>query len=219
MGCPGRRKAGKDQLVSSWRPHHIQAERLCCGRVSSGVARSRHNHESATIEDLLDKRRHDSALEIGSGFGRLTPVFGKFTDELISLEVNPAAIEMARLFYRDQTYVEGSVTSIPFGDDRFDLIISWTVLQHLPPDQFGSAANEIMRVLKPGGTLLLCEETRYPDMPTHSQTHTWHRTVDMYRRAFYLLDLLDDFFIEGLERIPEIQSPGRVMRFGAISTR
>jgi SAM-dependent methyltransferase len=45
----------------------------------------------------------------------------------------------------------GDALALPFPDNTFDRIIASEVLEHVPDDQ--QALNEILRVLKPGGTL------------------------------------------------------------------
>jgi SAM-dependent methyltransferase len=49
--------------------------------------------------------------------------------------------------------VVGSVLDLPFEDDTFDVILSQAVLEHVPDPQ--RAVDEMARVLKPGGTLLV----------------------------------------------------------------
>ena len=40
--------------------------------------------------------------------------------------------------------------NLPFDDDRFDIVYSWGVLHHTPDTN--KAVNEVLRVLRPGGT-------------------------------------------------------------------
>ena len=49
----------------------------------------------------------------------------------------------------------GSITSLPFGDQRFDLITSFDVLSHLPAGDEKHAVAEFVRVLRPGGWLVV----------------------------------------------------------------
>ena len=48
-----------------------------------------------------------------------------------------------------------SITSLPFGDDRFDLVTSFDVLSHLPVGEEKTALAEFVRVLRPGGWLIV----------------------------------------------------------------
>jgi SAM-dependent methyltransferase len=51
------------------------------------------------------------------------------------------------------TVQQGDLCALPFGDDRFDLVLATDVLEHLDDD--AAALAEIRRVLKPGGTALV----------------------------------------------------------------
>jgi ubiquinone/menaquinone biosynthesis C-methylase UbiE len=98
---------------------------------------------------------------------------------------------------------------ILFDDDVFDLVVSWTVLQHVRPDLLEDVLAEILRVLGPNGRLLLCEETRSPGDPT--------RTHDSAEPSFYEERFTPAAHALGLHEgnrpHPELASPGRVMLF------
>ena len=56
-------------------------------------------------------------------------------------------------YYYDRTTNLMDITSIPFNDEEFDVIICNHVLEHIPEDK--KAIREIYRVLKPGGLAIL----------------------------------------------------------------
>ena len=61
------------------------------------------------------------------------------------------------------SFVCGDACNLPFPDASFDLVTLLDVLEHIPDDD--RAAREAMRVLKPGGTLLVSTpnaDWRYP---------------------------------------------------------
>jgi len=55
----------------------------------------------------------------------------------------------------------GDILSLPFPEASFDLVICAEVMEHIPSD--AHAADEIMRVLKPGGTLVVSVPRYYPE--------------------------------------------------------
>lgn len=54
----------------------------------------------------------------------------------------------------------GVIEDLSYGDARFDLVVASMVIHHLPPDLKQIGLREILRVLKPGGRLLVVELDR-----------------------------------------------------------
>jgi len=52
---------------------------------------------------------------------------------------------------------DGDVRSLPFDNRSFDVVIASLVLHHVPPPERRKALGEVVRVLKPGGQLLVLE--------------------------------------------------------------
>jgi len=90
-------------------------------------------------------------------------------------------------------YLVGSAEKIPTDDDTFDAIVSVNAIDHV--DDFGEAAMEILRILKPGGKLRM-------------QIHYHHAT----RCEPWQLDdqmIAHHFGGAGLKKIDEQEVPGR----------
>lgn len=90
-------------------------------------------------------------LDAGCGTGGLAKKLEKF-GSVVGLDISPLALTLARK--RKLQLIEGSVNSLPFGENRFDLAVSISVLYHVRADE-KMALKEFCRVLKPGGKLLL----------------------------------------------------------------
>jgi SAM-dependent methyltransferase len=69
------------------------------------------------------------------------------------VDVSPEAVRFGR--GRGVLVVRGSVLDLPFGGDRFDGIVTFDVLYHAWVEDDAAALRELVRVLKPGGLLLL----------------------------------------------------------------
>ncbi len=108
------------------------------------------------VDPFLDPSTGD-VLEVGCGTGffthhaaiRLpgTPVTG--------LDIDAQRIEFARSMYDvpNLSFQHGDLTSLPFEDDRFDLVFCRFVLVHYPnPDE---ALREMRRVTRPGGRIVV----------------------------------------------------------------
>jgi SAM-dependent methyltransferase len=171
---------------------------------------ARHNYEIMLIRQLLSDVRVDRSLELGCGFGRLSPWIAEHSMQHVAIDVNQAALAGARASYARMHYIAAAADSLPFPRARFGLVCSWTVLQHVRPDRIDNTAVEVVRLLAPGGLLLLCEETRHLE---RNDRHTWHRPLEYYEALFAPLALQWNSYIHDIDRIPGLESPGRVMLF------
>lgn len=169
---------------------------------------ARHNYEVEYIRKVLQGRRFQRSLEIGCGYGRLSPVFRKYAQTHIAIDINQDALRNARNCYPALTFVGGSTTALPFRDECFDLVVAWTVLQHVPPQTIGLALTELRRVVRPEGRFLLCEETR--DTESISR-HVWGRDVDFYRAGFKASSLEFSEDILEIGRMSGLEEPGHFM--------
>jgi SAM-dependent methyltransferase len=184
------------------------------GFVSAGSAAelfARHNHEATTIRRLLGGLDANRSLEIGCGFGRLSPIFAENSHRHVGVDINRRALRLARQAYPDCHFAEASATDLPFPDGTFDLAITWTVVQHIPPDRIPQACAEITRVMTPMSTVLMCEETRFAEQPDRRKAHAWHRRIEDYGRLLPSFDLTYAARIDAIDRVPGWVSPGTVM--------
>jgi ubiquinone/menaquinone biosynthesis C-methylase UbiE len=100
-----------------------------------------------------------SVLEIGSGPGFYTELLCGLVPNasITGLEIDPELIAHAesRLAGRVSRFVERSVLDTGLPDDSFDFAVARLVLQHIPDQE--QALKEILRVLRPGGRLVVID--------------------------------------------------------------
>jgi ubiquinone/menaquinone biosynthesis C-methylase UbiE len=93
-------------------------------------------------------------LELGAGFGRLTPLYESY-DQVVLLDYSRSQLEYAREHYGDEgfIYVAANIYEMPFASGIFDTATLVRVLHHLadPPAVFKS----IRDLLHREGTFLL----------------------------------------------------------------
>lgn len=102
-------------------------------------------------------------LEIGVGLGADHQRFAESGALLSGIDLTPRAIEMTRrrfetLGLKSDLRV-GDAERLDFPDNSFDIVYSWGVIHHSPDT--GKAAEEIFRVLKPGGRAKVMIYSRY----------------------------------------------------------
>ena len=80
---------------------------------SPALLLARHNFETARIMALLSDRQAEASLEVGCGYGRLTPTFARFSRRHTAIDINPDALAQARATYPTYDFRPGSVTGDP----------------------------------------------------------------------------------------------------------
>ncbi len=141
-------------------------------------------------------RRLKAAAEVGCGYGRLLPVLGEFADRVAGFERQPEfAAEAARLQPGVRIFRVTSLANLPAPDGAFDFVMTFTVLQHLVDPVAAKVADEIRRLLSPGGHVLICEETDPShvsgDVGNEKGICTVGRSPETYVRLFAPLRLLE----------------------------
>lgn len=98
-------------------------------------------------------------LDNGCGLGTYLAAFAPYTAHRFGLEVE---LERACLAKGTATaIVQGVGEQLPFAHNSFDVVFSNEVIEHVADDQLYAA--EMVRVLRPGGRLLLfCPNRWYP---------------------------------------------------------
>lgn len=92
-------------------------------------------------------------LEIGCGAGRYTRSFLRYRPDLQVSGCDISHIALAEAEAADRTgkidYKLGDALALPYEDSSFDIVLLFDVFEHVT--DVGKAANEVARVLKPGG--------------------------------------------------------------------
>lgn len=119
-------------------------------------------HKEARTLNWFGLRDGMSVLELGSGPGFFTQQLLNWlpNSTITAVEIDPILIERAKQHLSGQAgerlhLVEASVMNTGLPDNHFDFAIARLLFQHLP-DPTG-AAREILRVLKPGGKLVVID--------------------------------------------------------------
>jgi SAM-dependent methyltransferase len=91
------------------------------------------------------------ALDIGAAGGGNTRVLQSRGLTAIALEYTEEGAQVAH--QRDLPVIRGDAAALPLADKSLDLVVAFDVLEHIEDDK--SAAEEIVRVLRPGGAALI----------------------------------------------------------------
>ncbi len=126
---------------------------------------------SRMVVDLAKIRTGDQVLDVACGTGSLTLTAQASAGpdgKVYGIDASPEMIDFAkRRAARAASPVIfqlGLAEKLDFPDSTFDVVISRLAIHHLPDDLKRRAFTEILRVLKPGGHLLIADFRR-PDNP------------------------------------------------------
>ncbi len=113
--------------------------------ISEGYSKLYHNEQILKINKVIDYfPERGLFLDFGSGDGVINKYLGKGI-EIVSFDISFNLLELNS----NGKKICGNGMNLPFKDDSFDFVSSFTVLQDLPKPK--RAVEEIFRVLKKNG--------------------------------------------------------------------
>ena len=134
--------------------------------------------------DLLALRPGELVLDMGAGAGRHAFETYRRGARIVALDYSLAELKDVSSMFAAMdeageapaggmaTTVNGDARTLPFPDATFDRIITSEVLEHIDEDV--TALGELMRVLKPGGTLAVTVPTWFPEKVCWAITDEYH---------------------------------------------
>ncbi|MBM9612701.1 methyltransferase domain-containing protein [Desulfobulbus rhabdoformis] len=131
-------------------------------------------------------------LDLGCNSGYGTNLLSQSCNRIVGVDVSPMALEVgnARYLRGNLSFKLVDGVSLPFGDQSFDVVTSFQVVEHLP--EYSAYFNEIRRVLKPDGLLLLT--TPNGAIRVNPGEKPWNRFHVHEFRAVELEELLHGYF-------------------------
>lgn len=167
--------------------------------------------EFKEITQGITWRGNERVLDIGCGLGNQTLLLAQKCGYITGIEINSEFITTARWFAEqvgnkvNVDFEHRRLEEIHFPSDSFDFIFSICVLEHIPDHE--SIIQEVKRILKPGGRLLLSVDSlaainsqRLVDI--HKKKHS----VQKYYNIEELKNLLKEMGFADVDVYPIFQS-------------
>lgn len=129
-----------DSLGAQWSKNYASGDRHFKQRVHNVHLLAKELGENAEI------------LDIGCATGEITTSLHlRFKCKATGIDISGKMIDYCNATYRneDVAFEVGDILNLQFGDNRFDLVVSLSVIEWLK--DYGRAIGEVARVLKPGG--------------------------------------------------------------------
>lgn len=148
----------------------------------------------------LCSQAEGDTLEVGIGRGR-TLVHYPSHVRLSGIELSPVALQLAERRALDLGLAAslrlGDASALPYPAEHFDTVVFCMVLCTIPDDH--AAVAEAVRVLRPGGRLLLLEHVRASNLIVRSLERLLD-PITVWRQGDHLLrEPLDHVLAQGLE--------------------
>jgi len=97
-------------------------------------------------------------LDVGCGTGSQLELYLRYQCDLSGVDRSPSMLEMARQRLGNNAQLElGDASHLPYEDRKFDLVIVMLTLHEMPPTTRPRVMEEIKRVVKDDGHILLID--------------------------------------------------------------
>ncbi|GAA3409355.1 class I SAM-dependent methyltransferase [Paenibacillus hodogayensis] len=131
---------------------------------SSYVTSARHarGEDLALLVSAAEANRDMEVLDIATGGGHVANALAPLVCRVVASDLTPEMLEAAAAFIRGNghenvDFIPGDAERLPFADAAFDLVTCRIAAHHFP--DVSAFVRESFRVVKPGGKLLLIDNT------------------------------------------------------------
>jgi ubiquinone/menaquinone biosynthesis C-methylase UbiE len=134
---------------------------------------------------LCELRPSDRVLEVGCGSGLFTAALAAHCQHLIAADLNADYLAQTRLCTSGLTnieYLHADALRLPLPDDCVDVVVFISALTEVPSPV--RALQEALRVLRPGGRIVISEEMFAPEYVPVGVTDGWARAAGLSRMRF-----------------------------------
>ncbi|WP_284140239.1 MerR family transcriptional regulator [Virgibacillus sp. LDC-1] len=128
----------------------------------------------AMVENIVQKGREATCLDIGIGTGNLGSRFLSYDMKVIGVDQSEKMLEKCKEKHPEIECRKGHFLILPIIDNQIDVIVSSYALHHLPDEEKLLALEEMTRVLKPFGQICIA------DLMLVDEVHR-HKVLEGYR--------------------------------------
>ncbi|MBN2035189.1 MAG: methyltransferase domain-containing protein [Chitinispirillaceae bacterium] len=114
-----------------------------------------HHFQEVLTSNHIELDSFQRILDFGCGVGRLSRQWSDFKGEVHGCDYNPYLIRWCRKFFGKNYHTNPLVGRLCFADEYFDFVYLLSVFTHLSPDIQDFWYHELLRIIKPGGYLLI----------------------------------------------------------------
>jgi ubiquinone/menaquinone biosynthesis C-methylase UbiE len=122
-------------------------------------------------------------LDIACGEGYGSNMLAGIASHVVGVDISEEAVEHAKQQYQKPNleFMHGSCDAIPLADSSIDVVVSFETIEH--HDRHEEMLQEIKRVLKPDGILIISSPDKYEYSDKPGGTNIYH-VKELYRHEF-----------------------------------
>lgn len=135
-----------------------------------------------SILNFVKNENPENILEIGCGFGRNINYLinnGINPGSITGIDISESMIDSARSFLKNNKIKlkVADVILLPFKENSFDFVLSYSVLMHISKEKLDKALSEIIRVAKKN---IIIVEQNYK--PKKTEEASWYTFIHDYKK-------------------------------------
>ena len=119
-------------------------------------------HHLFNINFSLPYIKNKKVLDIGCWTGQFEKLASKYTREIWGIDPGVEAIKAAKKLVPNAKFKIGDALNLNFKNKYFDTVTILDVIEHIPNNTEGKCLQEISRVLKPNGHLIISTPYNHP---------------------------------------------------------
>jgi SAM-dependent methyltransferase len=123
------------------------------------------------LKKFVSQKKDNIILDAGCGTGAMFKVLQKY-GSVHGIDQSKEAVAFAKAKNIAQEVRLGSISSLPYQEKSFDVVVCLDVLYHEKAGNDDDALREFYRVLRPGGTLIV-REPAYNWLRGHQDAVVW----------------------------------------------
>jgi demethylmenaquinone methyltransferase/2-methoxy-6-polyprenyl-1,4-benzoquinol methylase len=127
------------------------------------------------VAKLVNSQPGQTILDLAAGTGSSSIVFLRDGVKVVAADFSRGMLEEGRRRHPELEFVFADAANLPFADQEFDTVTISFGIRNVEKTEV--ALGEMLRVLKPGGKLVVCEFSRIPNRYLHSLYRFYLRNI------------------------------------------
>jgi demethylmenaquinone methyltransferase/2-methoxy-6-polyprenyl-1,4-benzoquinol methylase len=127
------------------------------------------------VAKLVNSQPGQTILDLAAGTGSSSVVFVREGVRVVAADFSQGMLDEGRKRHPNLEFVFADASALPFSDREFDTVTISFGIRNV--ENTDVALREMLRVLKPGGKLVVCEFSRIPNKLMHGLYRFYLRNI------------------------------------------